>query len=99
MKRANLMIKTVSRLMVASAAASMVFAPIAAQANTRAGDNAPVYTTNTTEAQPGRARDAEGESVGGGSSIILILLGAAAAIAGVVAVADSSDDGNGSPGT
>jgi hypothetical protein len=91
------MIKVTSRLMVATAAATMAFAPIAAQANTRAGDNAPVYTTETA-AQPGLARDAEGEGLRGTPGIIIALLAAAAAIAGIVAVADNNDNGQ-SPGT
>ena len=91
------MIKTMSRLMVTAAAASMAFAPIAAQANTRAGDNAPVYTAETT-AQPGMAREAEGESLRGTPGIIIALFAAAAAIAGIVAVADNDDNGQ-SPGT
>ena len=88
------MMKTMSRLMVTAAAASMAFAPIAAQANTRAGDNAPVYTSEA--AQPGMARDAEGEEMRG-SSTILLLLAAAAAIAGIVIAADNEDDDQ-SPG-
>jgi hypothetical protein len=75
----------------------MAFAPIAAQANTRAGDNAPVYTAETT-AQPGMAREAEGESLRGTPGIIIALFAAAAAIAGIVAVADNDDNGQ-SPGT
>ena len=90
------MIKTMSRLMVATAAASMAFAPIAAQANTRAADNAPVYTTATAE--PGVAVAAEGEELRGASGILIALLAAAAAIAGIIAVADTDDEGQ-SPGT
>ena len=90
------MIKTMSRLMVTAAAASMAFAPIAAQANTRAGDNAPVYSTQT--AQPGMARAADGEEMRGGSSIILALLAAAAVIGGII-VAAGNDDDDQSPGT
>ncbi|MEP3421287.1 MAG: hypothetical protein ABJN35_06110 [Erythrobacter sp.] len=88
------MIKTMSRMMVATAAVSMAFAPIAAQANTRAADNAPVYTS----AEPGAAVAAEGEELRGASGILITLLAAAAAIAGIIAVADSEDDGQ-SPGT
>lgn len=91
---------TVSRVLVAAAAAGMVFAPISAQANTRAADNAPVYSTSNAS-QPGLAGQAEGEEVGGGGgagAIILALLGAAAAIAGIIAVSDDEDDGQ-SPGT
>lgn len=90
------MIKTMSRLMVTAAAASMAVAPIAAQANTRAGDSTPTYTSQT--AQPGVERSAEGEEMRGGSSIILLLLAAAAAVAGIVIAADNEDDDR-SPGT
>lgn len=89
------MMKTVSRALVAASAASLAFAPIAVQANTRAGDNTPVYSTNAS--QPGLARDAEGESVKGASGILLAIFAAAAAIAGIIVVADNNDDGQ-SPG-
>lgn len=91
------MFKTMSRLAVTAAAASMAFAPVAVQANTRAGDNAPVYASETT-AQPGLARDAEGEQARGTSGILIALLAAAAIIGGVIAVSDTSDNGQ-SPGT
>ncbi len=90
------MIKTMSRLMVAAAATSMAVAPIAAQANTRAGDSAPVYTSSVS--QPGLARSAEGEELRGGAGILIALLAAAAAIGGIIAVADTEDDDQ-SPGT
>ncbi|WP_299194688.1 hypothetical protein [uncultured Erythrobacter sp.] len=90
------MIKTMSRLMVTAAAASMVVAPIAAQANTRAGDNTPVYTSTT--AQPGTARAADGEEMRGGSSVILVLFAAAAAIGGIIIAAGNESDDQ-SPGT
>ena len=84
------MFKTTTRLIVGAAAASMAFAPIAAQANTRAGDSAPVYSTST--AQPGLARSAEGEELRGTPGILIALLAAAAAIAGIVVMADNEDD-------
>ena len=89
------MMKTMSRALVTAAAASMAFAPIAAQANTRAGDNTPVYTSNA--AQPGLGRDAEGESVKGSGGILLAIFAVAAAIGGIIVIADG-DDGQ-SPGT
>ncbi|AWW72921.1 hypothetical protein CD351_00600 [Erythrobacter sp. KY5] len=89
--------KTISRVMVSAAAAGLVFAPIAAQANTRAADNAPVYSAEPAS-QPGLAREAEGENARGGTSVVLLLLAAAAAVAGIVAVVDNDDDGQ-SPGT
>ena len=89
--------KTAARFLVTAAAASMAFAPIAAQANTRAGDNAPVYTSNTA-AQPGLGREAEGEDVRGATGIILLIFAAAAAIGGIIVIADNNDNGQ-SPGT
>ena len=89
------MMKTVSRVLVTAAAASMAFAPIAVQANTRAGDNAPVYTADF--AQPGLGRATDGEDVKGATGIILLLFAAAAAIAGIIVVADT--DNGASPGT
>ena len=91
------MMKTMSRVMVTAAAASMAFAPIAAQANTRASDSAPVYTA--TSAQPGAERSDEGEAAGGSpTGVIIALLAAAAAIAGIVTVAGNDAD-DVSPGT
>lgn len=90
------MMKTVSRALVTVAAAGMAFAPIAAQANTRASDTTPVYTGEAS-AQPGLGREAEGENVRGASGVILLILATAAAIAGIVIIADG-DDGQ-SPGT
>jgi hypothetical protein len=94
-KEGWMMVKTVTRLMMAAAAASMVVMPIAAQANTRAGDSGSVYRV---AAAPGLARTAEGESVRSGFSIILALLAAAASIGGVI-LATTSDDKGQSPGT
>lgn len=90
------MFKTTSRALVAAATASLALAPIAAQANTRAGDSAPVYST--ANAQPGLARDADGENLAGGPGIIIALLAAAAIIAGIVVASDNEDD-DVSPGT
>lgn len=90
------MMKIMSRALVIAAATSMALAPIAVQANTRAGDNAPVYAS--TASQPGMARAAEGENIRGGANILLLLLAGSAAIAGVV-VAFGNGDGDQSPGT
>ena len=86
--------KFMSRALFGAAAAGMVFAPIAAQANTRAADNAPVYSVSV--AQPGMAREAEGENLRGGSTILLILAVAAAGF-GIYTIIDSDDPA--SPGT
>jgi hypothetical protein len=88
--------KLATRLAVSAAAASMAVMPIAAQANTRAGDNAAVYSTSA--AQPGVGRAAEGEDAKSGFGIILGLLAAAAIIGGVFFASDSDDNGQ-SPGT
>jgi hypothetical protein len=49
--------------MAAIAAAGLVMTPIAAQANTRAGDSAKVYSVSN--AQPGVGRATEGEGIVG----------------------------------
>lgn len=91
------MTKFATRMMMTAAAATMAFAPIAAQAGTRASDNASVYSVSA----PGVGRSANGENQsegGGASAIILGLLAAAAVIAGIYFAVDSEDDGQ-SPGT
>lgn len=90
------MIKTVIRVMMTAAAATMVVAPIAAQANTRASDAGSVYRVGASK--PGVGRAAKGESVSGGVTIVLALLAAAAAVGAIVVASDSDDDGQ-SPGT
>jgi len=89
------MIKTATRMMIAAAAASMAFAPIAAQAGTRAGDAGAVYSAASA---PGMGRSADGEALDGGSSIILALLAAGLIISGIIFAIDSNDQGQ-SPGT
>ncbi|MEP1422950.1 MAG: hypothetical protein ABJK59_14380 [Erythrobacter sp.] len=79
-----------NKIITTAAAAGLAFAPIAAQANTRAADSAPVYTSAST-AQPGLGRSAEGEGVVGVSGIIIGLFAAAAIIGGIV-IASSEDD-------
>lgn len=91
------MIKATSRVMVAAAAASMAFAPIAVQANTRASDTTPVYSTGSA-AQPGMGREAKGEEVTGAPGILIAILAVAAVVGGIVAVTDDADDDQ-SPGT
>ncbi|OBV11192.1 hypothetical protein [Erythrobacter dokdonensis] len=89
------MMKLASRMMMAAAAATMVVTPIAAQANTRAGDSNAVYSTASA---PGLGREAKGESAKSGTSIILLLLASAAIIGGIILASNSDDDGQ-SPGT
>lgn len=93
------MFKT-SKVIMTAAAASLAFAPIAAQANTRAADSAPVYTS-TSAAQPGLGRSDEGEAIVGVPGILIGIFAAAAVIGGVV-IASSGDEDNDetqSPGT
>ncbi len=86
--------KFASRLAMTAAAASMAFAPIAAQANTRAGDSSTIYSASATSA-PGVGRSADGESLEGTSGILAILF-LAAAVAGIIIIIDDED--NQSPG-
>jgi hypothetical protein len=88
--------KTAIRMIMAVAAASMAILPVAAQANTRAGDSGAVYTT--ASAQPGLGRAADGEAAAGGLSIILALFSSALIITGIVFATQSDDNGQ-SPGT
>ena len=89
------MMKTVNRVILTAAAASMAVLPVAAQANTRAGDSGAIYSASA----PGLGRADDGEEVGGsGVGIILGILAAAAVIAGIIVASDSEDDGQ-SPGT
>lgn len=90
------MMKFATRIAMTAAAASMAFMPIAAQANSRAGDNGAVYSVSS--AQPGLNRAAEGESIKSGLGIVLALLAAGVIIAGIVFATDSNDKGQ-SPGT
>lgn len=79
-----------TKIITTTAAAGLAFAPIAAQANTRAADSAPVYTS-TSAAQPGLGRSAEGENIVGVPGVIIGLL-AAAAVIGAIVIASSEDD-------
>lgn len=87
------MTKLTSRMMLTVAAAGLALAPIAAQANTRAGDSTSTYSASAS--QPGLGRQAEGEGVIGPGFLAAIL--AAVAAAGVIIILD--DDDNQSPGT
>lgn len=88
------MMKTATRMIMAAAATSMAVLPVAAQANTRAGDSGTVYSS----AQPGLGRAAEGESVASGLSIIIALFSSALIIGGIIFATESDDEGQ-SPGT
>lgn len=96
----NTLIKSASRITLLTAAAGMAFAPIAAQADTRAGDNAPVYATQGT-AQPGADRDDDGEGIVGIPTLFAALFAAAVAAGTIVVIDDAGDedDLDQSPGT
>ena len=77
-----------AKLALTAGAAALSFAPVAASAGTRAGDNATVYAS--AESQPGKGRAAEGEKLGASAPAYFIL----AAILGTwatVFIAKSSD--------
>lgn len=90
--------KIAARLMLAAGAASLLGAPIAAQANTRAGDNTAVYSV--PNAAPGLGRSDEGEEFVGVPIPVLLLgiITLTAVTFGVVNGA-SSNSGDASPGT
>lgn len=78
------------------AAATMVLAPVAAQAGTRAGDSvvrvAPVAEAMTSDAgYAGRTVSEENRLAGAG--LIIGLLALAAIVAGIVIAADDGSDG------
>lgn len=85
------MMKTISRAIFACAAISLASLPIAAQANTRAGDSGAFYNVSA----PGLGRSSEGESFGGATAFIIALLSASLIIGGIVIASDT--DGQ-SPG-
>lgn len=84
----------ISRLLMTAAAAGLAFAPIAANAKTRAGNSAVTYAPVSA---PGQGRDADGEKLVAPSILLAII--AAAAAAGVIVIIDDDDgDDNQSPG-
>lgn len=88
--------KTMSRMLAATAALGLVFAPIAAQANTRAGDSQSVYSV----ANPGLGREDDGESIGQAFAIVLAVIAVSATVYGISEAASSDeDDDDQSPGT
>lgn len=95
------MTKLATQITVAMAAASMAFTPIAAHANTRAGDSGSVYGAEASSAGAifGSVYDDDDEVAGlwGDLSTLIAALLAASAIAGVMIIVDDSDDQ--SPGT
>ena len=91
--------KTAQKILTTLATVGLVFTPVAAQANTRAGDSKAFYTSS--QVQPGLGRSAEGEGVVGesGDIIALILVGLwATGIFVIVADIGDDDNDNQSPG-
>lgn len=84
-----------TRLAVMAAAISMVFTPIAAQANTRAGDTVAVYSAQSTSQPWIIGDDDEGGWLFGDNAILAALI-ALAAVGGLIIVLDDSN--NQSPG-
>ncbi|AKQ40981.1 hypothetical protein CP97_01325 [Aurantiacibacter atlanticus] len=80
------------KFLAATAAAGLVLAPIAAQANTRA-DTAGVSLDRASANMPA------GENLGGGSDALLILIALLIAAGVVVVVIGDSDEDDASPGT
>lgn len=83
------------RMALGAAAAGLAFAPIAAEANTRAGDSARTYSAPVSA--PGTGRTAAGSRVAGGADIVALILVGLWASGVAFAVAD--DDPDQSPGT
>lgn len=97
------MIKTVTRMMAATAALGLVAAPMVASANTRAGDSGAVYSTSNALPGLGRAGSGEGqgEEDGNGGALLLGAAAGVAIIAGILIATDvlGDDDGDcASPG-
>jgi hypothetical protein len=88
------MTKFASRMMMAAAAASVAFAPIAAQAGTRASDNGAVYAAGA-QGVFGDDDDEGGFDFGG---IVLGFAALALIGAGIFFATDTDDKGQ-SPGT
>ncbi|HEY6964305.1 MAG TPA: hypothetical protein VI407_03745 [Erythrobacter sp.] len=95
------MIKTMTRMMAATAALGLVAAPIIAHANTRAGDSNSVYSANSAPGL-GRAAAGEGQDEGeGGAGSLLLGAGAVGLIVvgGLIAFDVIGDDNDcASPG-
>lgn len=89
----------VQKLTSTLAIAGLALAPIAAQANTRAGDSSSVYSSSLS--QPGQGRSVTGEGASGSGDIIaMVLLGLWASGIFIVAadIQFGGDDDNQSPG-
>lgn len=97
------MMKTVSRMLAASAALGLVAAPIMANANTRAGDAGAVYSVSNSAPGLGRAAAGEGQDdeEAGAGSFLIGALALGAIVTGVLIATDvigGGDDDCASPG-
>lgn len=95
------MIKTVTRMMAATAALGLVAAPIIAHANTRAGDSNASYSTSNALPGLGRASGGEGQEEEGDAGSLLLAAGAGTliVIGGLIAFDVIGDDNDcASPG-
>ena len=92
------MLKSTSKIILASAAAAMALVPMTAQAKTRASDSGAVYTAKAQASQPGKGRDTKGQKLSSGADIFAWTLVALWA-AGVTTAAVADDDPDQSPGT
>ncbi|GMN01949.1 hypothetical protein [Erythrobacter sp. MTPC3] len=87
----------IARTAMTFAAATLAFAPIAAQANTRAGDSTTVYSQGAVS-QPGTARSADGEDLAGtGIGALIAIFATLIVTGGIIILIDDDDDQ--SPGT
>lgn len=84
------------KVMVGLAAASMVIAPTAATAGTRADTAMPAVKASTIQLGERTSASVKKEERIGGSATILAVLAAAAVIAGIIIAVDDDDV---SPGT
>lgn len=85
------MMKTMTRILAATAAMGVAFAPIAAQANTRAGDSGAVYSVSNSA--PGLGRSDEGEAQAGGFPFLIVFVVVAVGL-GIYVSTDPDDDGD-----
>ncbi|MEM8725666.1 MAG: hypothetical protein AAGE86_09115 [Pseudomonadota bacterium] len=93
------MSKITQKLTVALAATGLILAPVAAQANTRAGDSASIYTS--AQVGPGAGRAAEGDGLGGEPGDIIGILLAGLWLTGIIVIVadfDGDNNDNQSPG-
>lgn len=96
--------KIVSPIVLGAGAIGLALTPIAAQANTRAGDSASTYSAPAPASQPGAGRAADGENVAGAANLFALFMVGLWATGVVLAIADDGpdlvdDEPDQSPGT